>query len=269
MTEQPSEWSEEDSETYRESAAVGVPAREEQMATLLALAPFGREERFRAVELGCGEGALAFALLDCFPNASLLALDGSESMRARATERLRRFGPRARVEPFELASTDWHPRLRGADCVLASLSLHHVPGEDKQRLFASVCSSLSQRGVLLIADVIEPQRPETRRLFADLYDRIAEAQSIAQTGSTESFERLTALGWNIFRLEEPHEHASPLFDQLTWLKAAGFEVVDCFRLQAGFAIYGGYNVRTGAPAHTVSFEHALRSAQLALRKEAP
>ena len=264
MADQPSEWTEEDSETYRQLAAVAVPVRDEQMATLLALIPFGRKERFRAVELGCGEGPLACALLDCFPSASALAMDGSESMRARAAERLSRFGRRASVDAFDLASTDWHPRLQDADCVLASLCLHHLPGRDKQRLFASIRGRLSERGAFLIADVIEPQRPEARSLFASAYDRIAKAQSVSQTGSAELFQRLIAEGWNIFRHEEPHEHASRLFDQLTWLNAAGFEVVDCFWLQAGFAIYGGYKVRTDAPTDTIPFEDALRSSQQAL-----
>jgi SAM-dependent methyltransferase len=260
------EWTEEDSELYRQLAAVLVPAREEQIATLLILLPFGREERFRAVELGCGEGALAFALLDCFPNASLLALDGSRSMRARTAERLGRFGARACVEPFGLASKDWLPRLQDADCVLSSLCLHHLSGADKQRLFAAVCSRLSGRGAFLIADVIEPQRPEARTLFAEAYDRITKAQSISQTGSAELFEKFITEKWNYFRLEDPSEYPSPLFDQLTWLKTAGFEVVDCFWLQAGFAIYGGYKLRTDASAHTISFEDALRCAQQALRR---
>jgi tRNA (cmo5U34)-methyltransferase len=265
VTDERNEWTEEDSETYRQVAAVAVPAREEQIATLLTLLPFGLKERFRTVELGCGEGALASTLLTCFPNASVLALDGSESMRAGAAEHLRSFGSRATVEPFDLSSADWHPRLEDADCVLSSLCLHHLTGEGKQRLFESVCDRLSERGALLIADVIEPQLPEVRNLFADVYDRIAEAQSVSQTGSTALFERFVAGRWNYFRLDDPDEHPSPLFDQLTWLKAAGFETVDCFRLQAGFAVFGGYKVRADARTNTISFEDALRSAQRAVR----
>ncbi len=269
MADERSEWTEEDSETYRQVASVVVPARQEQVATLIALMPFGREEPFRAVELGCGEGTLACALLDCFPNASLLALDGSPSMLTSARERLRHFGPRASVDPFDLASADWHPRLQDANCVLSSLCLHHLPGEDKERLFASVCGRLSERGAFLIADVIEPQRLEARNLFADAYDRIAEAQSVSETGSAELFEKFVAGKWNYFRLEEPTDYPSPLFHQLRWLEGAGFQVVDCFWLRAGFAIYGGYKVRTGVPADAVSFEDALRSAQRALGKETP
>ena len=39
------------------------------------------EEAFVAVELGSGEGRLAAAILDAFPHAHLVALDGSHRMR--------------------------------------------------------------------------------------------------------------------------------------------------------------------------------------------
>src|SRR6059058_4276684 len=115
MGDTPATWSEEDSRLYREFAAVIVPDRDEQIATLLALVPFARDEPFRAVELGSGEGRLAFALLDAFPRAAALALDGSAEMRAHATALLRPFGARAAVEPFDLLRMDWLARLDGAD----------------------------------------------------------------------------------------------------------------------------------------------------------
>ena len=67
-------WTEGDSTVYRELARIAVPSRAEQMATLLALFPFGRDEDFRIVEIGAGEGALTEAALACFPNATALAL---------------------------------------------------------------------------------------------------------------------------------------------------------------------------------------------------
>ena len=59
--------------------------------------------RCKIVELGSGDGVLAEALLDAFPRATLVALDGSESMRAETTARaalIRR--PRDASRAFEL-----------------------------------------------------------------------------------------------------------------------------------------------------------------------
>ena len=60
-------WGEEDSAVYRALAEVAVPRREEQLATLLCLLPFSKDDAFRLVDLGCGEGVLEFAALTRFP----------------------------------------------------------------------------------------------------------------------------------------------------------------------------------------------------------
>ncbi len=257
-------WSEADSRLYQAIATVAVPAREEQMATLLTLLPFSPDDSFRVVEVGCGEGFLSYALLDCFPRAEALALDGSAEMRAVTAERLKNFGSRASIEPFDLHTDDWLPHLHGADCVISSLVIHHLDGADKQRLFAAIHEQLSPRGVLLLADLIQPQRPEALELFAATWDRSAKAQAKAKTGSIWAFEQFVEVGWNYYRFPDPFDKPSPLFEQLTWLKAAGFAVVDCFWLQAGHAIYGGYKAGSPSPTPGVSFTVALRSAKRVL-----
>lgn len=264
MTTSPNTWTESDSKFYQAIAAVAVPARVEQMAALLTLLPFRRIEPFRAVELGCGEGRLSQALLDCFPRTAVVALDGSPEMRRQAAGRLSRFDSRVSVQPFELTAMDWLPHLEAADCVLASLCLHHLDDTEKQQLFAAIFNHLSRRGVFLIADLVKPQRPEAGELFASTWDRLAEAQSIAQAGSPQGFEQFVEAQWNYYHFDDPVDKPSPLFDQLIWLKIAGFAVVDCFWLQAGHAIYGGYKMGPGQAGGDLPFTDALRSAQIAL-----
>jgi SAM-dependent methyltransferase len=264
MTATQNVWTEDDSRVYREVAAVAVPDRAEQMAALLTLLPFGRDESFRAVELACGEGRLTYSLLDCFPRASAVALDGSEDMRGHATALLRPFGSRAEVAPFELSASDWHARLDGAGCVLCSLSVHHLSGEEKRRLFAAVAQRLAPRSALLIADLVAPQRPEARELFAATWDRSAQERSLALTGSTRAYERFLDTKWNYYRYPDPYDQPSPLFEQLTWLRQAGFGAVDCFWLRAGHAIYGGYKGQPSPSTDTVRYESALATARKAL-----
>ncbi len=263
MTNSQNRWSESDSQLYQKLAPVAVPARAEQMASLLTLLPFDVHESFRAVDLGCGEGLLAYALLDCFPQAELVALDGSAAMRSLATRRLHPFGRRARIQPFELASPDWLPHVKGAEVVLSSLCLHHLNGPQKQALFAALAERLSPRGVLLIADLVAPQRPEARELFAAAWERAAQVQSLAVAGSTALFDLFVERQWNYYYFDDPVDTPSPLFDQLLWLQQAGFEVVDCFWLHAGHAIYGGYKSRSSGVSGA-SFETARRSAETAL-----
>ncbi len=233
-------WGEEDSAVYRALAEVAVPRREEQLATLLCLLPFGKDDAFRIVDLGCGEGVLEYAALTAFPNAKALALDGSDSMRKHAGALLKPFGSRVDVRPFALESDEWRGELDGADCVVSSLVVHHLTDDGKQALFREAYSRLSDGGALMLIDCVQPMRIEGVSLFADTYDSISRQQSMDRTGSTSLFDRFVEEKWNIFRHPEPSEMLAPLPHQLVWLADAGFEGVDCFWLQAGYAVYGGY-----------------------------
>lgn len=257
-------WTEEDATQYRELAAIAVPSREEQLAHLLCLIPFPTHERFRAVELGCGDGALAHALLTCFPGAELVALERSDSLFATATTCLQAFGKRAVVRRFDLASSDWLREVQGAGCVLSSLALHHVAGKNKATVFREVCERMSQDGALLIADIVQPLRSEQWELYGDLYDRLA--QSAAESlGANELVEKLRSEGWNLFRMHGiKDEYPSPLVDQLDWLRSAGFLVVDCYWLRSGFAVYGGYKVGERHGNGFLKFDVAMDAVKRAL-----
>ncbi|MEO8324057.1 MAG: class I SAM-dependent methyltransferase, partial [Actinomycetota bacterium] len=119
-------WSEESSLVYQALARVAVPRRTEQMATMLSLVPATPDDGFIAVELGCGEGFFSAALLEAYPSMHVIALDGSEEMRASAGARLDGFGPRAEVRDFDLHAPDWLPGLEGAGAVVSSLVIHHL-----------------------------------------------------------------------------------------------------------------------------------------------
>ncbi len=251
-------WTEANSETFRALASVAVPQRAEQMAALLALLPFERDAHFRAVELASGEGRLAAALLSAFPNATLLALDGSEVMRQDTAQRLARFGERAQVGGFDMAASDWYPQLEGANAVLSSLCVHHLDGAGKQALFAAVNQHMAN-GAFLIADLVLPTRPQTRDWFADSYDEVVKRQA----GNTGLYQRFVSEEWNFFRYPDDEDQPSPLFDQLIWLQGAGFASVDCFWMQAGHAVYGGYKGVESSGG--VGYQQALDAVQVAFR----
>ena len=217
-----------------------MPDRAEQVATLLCLIPFGREEEFRVVELGSGEGRLAWSVLRAFPRARVDALDGSESMRAETRARIEGFAGRVEVGAFDLLADAWKDRLDGADVVIASLSVHHLDGAGKQQLFREAARRTSKRGSFLLADIVELPNAVVNALFVEAYDVVAERQSIAQTGEREAFDAFMRDEWNIFRSPEEGEIPSPLFDQLEWLREAGYGSVAPVWQHAGHAIYAGY-----------------------------
>ena len=230
-------WTESDSSIFGEIADVAVPRRAEMMQRIVAAVPFARDEAFRIVELGCGDGRLASELLGAFPAATIVGLDGSESMREQASARLSPFGDRLRVRPFKLESLDWWDLMFGADLVVASLCLHHLNDARKQYLYKAVADRLSERGALLIADLLEPAHESARRAAADDWDRAAEAQALERP---ELFKRFLDARWNHFRFPDPADRPSPLFHHLVWLRHAGFTAVDCLWMYAGHAVFAGF-----------------------------
>lgn len=263
MIEEELGWGEEDSAVYRALAEVAVPRREEQLATLLCLLPFGSDDAFRIVDLGCGEGVLEHAALTAFPNASVLALDGSASMREHAGALLTPFGERAKVREFALEGDDWLGELDGADCVVSSLVVHHLTDDGKRKLFSEAHKRMGDGGTLMLIDCVQPQRGEGVKLFADAYDAISRQQSVERSGDTALFDRFVDERWNIFRHPESSEMLSPLSHQLAWLVQAGLEGVDCFWLNAGYAVFGGYK-SGGAAQGGLSMGNALDAVRAAL-----
>ena len=241
-----SAWTENDSETYREIADVAVPRREEMVATLVSTVPFTADEPVKILELGSGDGRLAEALLTVFPCATLTALDGSDSMRRETARRLALFGARARVAAFDVAALDWWDRMFGVDLIVSSLCLHHLNDARKQYLYKAAAERLSPSGALLVADLVDPQHPAARRLAADEWDAQATQQADA-LGAPEMFQRFVEARWNHFRFPDTADQPSALFHHLVWLRHAGFAAVDCFWLNAGHAVFGGFK-QAGASA---------------------
>ena len=140
-------WSEDASATFIDTADLFVPARADQIATLVALIPARRDESFTVVELASGDGTLAQAILDAFPACRYLALDGSDVMREALRTRLTAYGDRAEVRPFRMEQREWRDALPSPlRCVLSSLCVHHLEGEAKRDLFADMVAHLEPGG---------------------------------------------------------------------------------------------------------------------------
>ncbi len=207
------------------------------------LVPYAADAVFRIVELACGEGLLAAALLTAFPHARYLGLDGSDSMRAATASRVATFGDRATTAGFDLAATDWLPLADGAGVIVSSLAVHHLPDAGKRALYHALCPRLADDGALLLADLVAPARAEVADVFAGGWDKAVEEQA---RHLPDGAARIAAFGrrdGTIIAI--PIRSISPPgCRQLQWLAEAGFAVADCFWLRGGHAIYGGYRRAT-------------------------
>ncbi|HEU5013645.1 MAG TPA: class I SAM-dependent methyltransferase, partial [Roseiflexaceae bacterium] len=78
-------WSENDSQKFIDLGRYFVPNRELQIATICDLIP-ERDEPFNVLELSCGEGLLAEAVLQRFSTSTVYGYDLSPAMLQRAQQ---------------------------------------------------------------------------------------------------------------------------------------------------------------------------------------
>jgi len=234
-------WTEDDSRTFIDAGAYYVPERDLQLRIICDLIPPAAGPVLLA-ELCSGEGLLTRALLERFPEARVLALDGSDAMLASTAAAAGEHAARLTVRRFDLAATDWRPLPEPCRAIVSSLAVHHLDGAEKQQLFADVFASLASGGVFVLADLVAPTREAGVAIAAWTWDETVREQSMVLDGDLGSFRRFVEDDWNYYSAPpEPDsiDKPSSVAEQLTWLAAAGFAAVDLHWMKAGHVILSG------------------------------
>jgi tRNA (cmo5U34)-methyltransferase len=165
------------------------------------------------LELGCGTGNLSVLLHEAFPDATLKLVDVSGESLDICRSRL------AASDTIEFEQRDFRKltyETAKFDLITSSISIHHLASSEKQDLFRQCHGWLKDDGVLCFAD-------QCAGATADLYDKhMRNWRDLSfNAGSTKE-------EWDMWmRHQAEHDHHDTLFDQLDWLRKAGFSIVDC------------------------------------------
>jgi tRNA (cmo5U34)-methyltransferase len=237
-------WTEETSKHFIDVGRIYTPRRDEIAQAFVDLVPANEDEAFTGVELGTGQGWLTTAILERYPNATMIGLDGSEAMLAATAESTAKFGGRFEGRLFRLEDPDWIDELPDdLRCVVSSLVIHHLDGPGKQGLFRALFGKLAPGGALLINDVMEAASDRSRRHWARAWNEDVQRQSFALGGDGSAYEQFVADKWNFYEYPDPDDeidHPSTVIEQLDWLREAGFTGVDVWWARAGHVLFGGY-----------------------------
>jgi tRNA (cmo5U34)-methyltransferase len=231
-------WSEQNSRAFLDWGRYCVPDREYQIELICDLIP-PHPEPFHILELCCGEGLLAEALLTQFPNCIFHGLDGSEEMLKRAQARLANYAPRVTLGRFDLSATDWRTLPWLAHAVVSALAIHHLDQTEKRQLFSDVHRMLASDGVFVIADLVQPIDPHGLTILAQEWDRAVRQRSLLLDGNDLAYQHFSQSHENIYLYPDPMDKPSPLLAQLEWMQQAGLTQVDVYWARAGHAIFAG------------------------------
>jgi trans-aconitate 2-methyltransferase len=140
----------------------------------------------RVLDAGCGTGQVTERLLDRLPTGTVVALDGSPSMIARARERL----GDARVDYLVHDLLQPIP-IGPVDAVLSTATFHWILDHD--RLFANLAAVLKPGGQLVAQCGGAGNTVELGRIVRDLDYELEEDKNFA--GPEETRERLERAGF--------------------------------------------------------------------------
>ena len=174
-----------------------IPHRSEGVAALVELLP---PAPHRVLDLGTGDGYLMGVVRSVRPGVAGIACDFSDEMLDRARSR---FGTSAEIEIVRHDLDEPLPEAWGAfDLVVSSFAIHHVNDARKRALYGEVFDRLVPGG------------------------RFFNLEHVASPTEGLHDEFLTAIG-KTPETDDPSNKLAPVEDQLTWLRATGFEQVDC------------------------------------------
>ncbi|MEJ7876067.1 MAG: class I SAM-dependent methyltransferase [Solirubrobacterales bacterium] len=191
-----SEWKTAERVEHYLGLADDVPHRAEAEGVLLGLIP---READRVLDLGTGDGRLLRLVSTDRPAMRGIALDFSRPMLALARAN---FVGDEEIEVVEHDLREPLPDLGTFDAVVSSFAIHHLEHERKRALYAEIFDHLEPNAPFVN---LEHVSSPTRRLHLAFFDEIGEA----------------------IEDEDPSDRTIDVESQLTWLKEAGFDDVDC------------------------------------------
>ena len=197
--------------------------RAEGLALLTRLVRRGPDEPLRVLDVGTGQGLLASLFLDAFPRAVAVGLDGSEPMQDIAADRMAAYGERFSFVLGDFVDGELPPEVHGPfDVAVSSRAIHHVPSRAKQLLYTAIFQSLVPGGAFFNLDGARPAEAELSEIYHVAGGRPARSKP------DEERARLTG------------HYFETLDEQLDFLRAAGFRLVDCFWKRLDLVLIGGY-----------------------------
>lgn len=213
------------SDGYDERIRKIIPRYDEMLEAMMACMRPLRGRKLRAIDVGCGTGAVSALLLRSHPDVELTCLDMTASMLDLAKERLKGHDN----VRFVLADIFDFGLDGPYDLVISSLALHHiVSDQDKKAVYRKIYRALAPGGWFLNADLVLGSSDDIQEVYMTRWKEF-----MYRHFSREETDNV--------RVPRHHEEDSParLIDHLRWLDEVGFGIVDVIWKHYNFAVFGG------------------------------
>lgn len=225
---------------YDSDMEIMHPLRSKMAEVVLEVLPFTTAHALRAVDLGVGTGLLTARFLDAFKHATVVAVDGAETMIDLCRSRL---GPAAGRGEFLIADFRAIPADRLApnsvDVEFSAYALHHLTRQEKSDLIAQALTWLKPGGWFLNADLVVARDPKVERRIQSLREAgiVKRANGDPRFVSCESTRKYLD---DLERNEQDQPQA--IEDDLETARGAGLQSAEVFWKEYREAVWGGPKV---------------------------
>lgn len=224
---------------YLKSVRGAIPLAAVQIEVMMRLIAARNEPVRKFLDLGCGDGVLAAAILAQYPDAAGVLLDFSRPMLEIAQEKLAPFGPNLQFaltdfgEPGWLAAT---ASLAPFEVIVSGYAIHHQPDSRKQRLYAEIHELLAPGGLFVNIEHVASATPWVEWIWEEYFIDALHAEQAARETSQDRSQVTQRYH------QRPDQEANilaPVEQQCDWLRRLGFEDVDCYFKVFELAVFGG------------------------------
>jgi tRNA (cmo5U34)-methyltransferase len=261
------------SKAYLEGVRGAIPLADKQLEIMLAIIRSWCPDPKSMIDLGCGDGVLGRAILDCFPDAHAIFIDFSDTMIEAAHKKIKTtdsvkiikadYSTPAWLMSFDQTDqtdqtdqpdktdktdktdqtgqtdqTDQADQIRadGSDLIVSGLSIHHQPDMRKKELYAEIFNLLNPGGLFLNLEHVLPATRATESLFDEYFiDHLYEYHRLSDKTITR--EQVAEMYYG--RQNKKENILAPVELQCEWLRQIGFKDVDCFFKIFELALFGG------------------------------
>jgi tRNA (cmo5U34)-methyltransferase len=220
-----------------------IPLACEQIGVMLDLLATRSEPVKSFIDLGCGDGILAAALLEKYPESRGVLADFSEPMLEQARVQLKDYASQLQFMNLDYGDPSWVEKilaLRQArddfDAIVSRYSIHHQPDERKRSIYEDIFNLLAPGGWFINIEHILPSASLATELL-DIHIIDGRYAIKVTNGGSKSRQEIADIFLN--RPDREANLLTPIETQCDWLREIGFEQVDCYFRIFELAVFGG------------------------------
>ena len=222
------------SQGYRDDANMFLPFRGQFIEVSKSLYGhfISQKSKAKVLDLGCGDGLFIQELSKSYKPAKVTLVDGSAEMLEAAKKRLSEQNDNHYIQASFQQLLANNPVDDNFDFIYSSLAIHHLPFEEKKRLYTYIYEHLSSGGWFIQYDVVLPPSEKLEKCYLSIW-----REWIITDPSKERREQL--LGIPDQYKGNPDNMPDTLESQMKILNDLGFSNVDCFYKYGIFSLFGG------------------------------